>query len=282
MAKRQNQTPRDPLTDYKRVIHCLDSRYKSKVYLCKEDKFIFENLCKIFTNLQSPPERPDACAFFDNTLYLLEHFEFDNSDIVEKTQLNGNVVQVGSRQTCTMGHNEKEFGKKLSPFNPVIIEKESVERNGHYYVKNLLTQFYKHAEKIPEYKKCFEGSPLKIQQIKIGFIIEDVSLFGSRFYGERDGIQGLYEVCPIFSKEMLDAFEQTQELDFIITTPKANRTDGVMGFASRQAIPVLRHLEYCVENIGWFQYQDNYLMMQDVYFKKVDQDGNMVILDKLG
>ena len=196
--------------DFDNVIRCLNNNPKG--ILCNQnDATYLQELNLYFPLLKASQKRPDAYAVRDNNLLLLEHFQFDNSKITNK----------GSNQNRISAETQRVFQKSFEDGNNFALLCENVSKNGQYYIKNFQKQFNNHAQNIQGYKIDIQKElNMDFERFLMGFIIEDSSPLGSVYYNS-----GLKCVDLTFSKEFLDLFENTTDLDFVIFAMTGNNNN---------------------------------------------------------
>ena len=231
--------------DFEKVKECI-LRMKSNIHGFNEDAQLCKLLYKSVPDLQYD-ERPDAYAVIDDTLLLIEHFTFDNSPIRDRA---------GSDLRRVQSENNKKIYKKLDemPFSKIyeniegrgiVVEKESVAQSSDYYVDNLTKQFLNHAGKIPTYKEHIAKKYSQpFQKTIMGFVIEEVSTFGSTFVEK--GQQ--YNVDLKQTKEFLDLFESQKDLDFVLYTISLHNGFTYQSIISRKTLSFHREEQYEVKS----------------------------------
>lgn len=227
--------------DFKSVLRCLHNNPEGIECLAGDESFLF-NLKPYFSVLTPTKNRPDAYAVINDSVLLLEHFQFDNSQVVRK----------GSKQNLTAAETDRKIDKLLSKEDFAVLN-EYIEKCGIYYVGNLRKQFDAHAKKIYEYKKDIQTETNQVfSSCLMGFIIEDASILGSVYFDN-----GLKYVDLVFSKEFLDLFEQTTNLDFVIFAMTGNEENKVLSFISRKTIEEHRKNQIEVSKIQEFSFKNS-------------------------
>ena len=227
--------------DFDSILKCLYNNNEG-IECLEEDKPLLNSLILFFSKLQSSNNRPDAFAENETTLFLLEHFQFDNSKLNKK----------GSIQNQTSALSNKKICDILKTQNYAMVN-ENVKKSGFYYIRNFQKQFNSHAEKIDSYK-------LEIQKIKqkqydkyiMGFVIEDSSPLGSIYFSDKT----VKSLNLLYAKEFLDLFEKTTNLDFVIFAMTGNVSNKILSFISRNTIPIFRKYQIVVANIQKFLFED--------------------------
>ena len=215
------------MSAFQKLIVALN-KHKNNLYGYTMDDFDYYNkVSAIWQNLQSPPKRPDGYAFSDGTLLLLEHFEID------ATQTKRKGGSEGQRNNDT---TEKAIELQLkSSDKAVALEKEL--RSGEFYVENAIRIFKKHADKIEEYIKALKILvESEVNEVMCGFVIEDASKLG--FHETHRNGDELIDISLdiVKSKEFLNLFEETEELDFVLFTTTTYENKGYQVFLSRNGI----------------------------------------------
>lgn len=199
----------------------------------------YQKVNSLWKNIQSPPRRPDGYVFENGVLLILEHFEFDSSEITEH----------GSEEQFINSDTEEQLEQQIRDIGIGVVT-EHVARSGKFYVDNFTKSFVKHAKKIDTYKENL--LPLiagEIKEIIVGFVVEDASklgfvatlLEGNKIKDKRIDI--------IQSKEFLDLFEETPKLDFVLYTTTTYEHNGYQVFLSRNDILEARKGQIVVSEI---------------------------------
>lgn len=232
--------------DFESIMRCLTIDPKGIVYL-PEDKTYLEFLLTFFPTLQPAKKRPDAYSIKDDTVLLLEHFEFDNSKTTRK----------GSEQNIKDAKIQRALDNNLT-LSTMISER--VEKTGPYYVKSLEEVFLSHANNIGNYKKEINAEMgIVFNNYITGFVIEDASSFGSSYYDQTNG--AYTRVNMLYAKEFLDLFEKTPQLDFVIfAITKSNYQNNGIFFISRNTIEEYRKKQIEVSKIKRFLFEDEIYM----------------------
>lgn len=226
--------------DFEALKNCLN-RGKNYTHGMAQDKSFCEFIYDSLPYLQYD-ERPDAFAVIDNTLLLMEHFTFDNSQIIENAGLNlrrqQKITKINlDRKLDAMSfHSYNKFQAR-----GVVVEYENIKASSEFYIENFKKQFIKHANKIEEYKKEITSKiNASYNKILVGFIVEEVGSFGS-FFRENHKI---FYVDLINTKEFLDLFEAQKNLDFVIFAPSLENGVKFQSFISRNSIKKVREYQY--------------------------------------
>lgn len=158
----------------------------------------------------------------------------------------------GSLQNQTAAKTDRELNNLLTDKEFAIVN-ESVEKCGLYYIENFQKQFDSHVKNIDSYKlEIQEESKKKYDKYLMGFIIEDSSPLGSVYF---DG--GLKCVDLVYSKEFLDVFEQTPQLDFVVFAMTGNEDNRILSFISKNTISLHRERQITVSSISKFLFENS-------------------------
>jgi len=198
-------------------------------------------------------ETPDGYSVIDDTIYILEHFEFDST---VATKSKGSKTR---RETDRIG---KDFGKtNPSSANKSVLVKESynINHSASNYIKNFLINANKHYTRIDSYIKNLDEQKKmgNIKNIKTGFFIEDKTILGN-VYCERVKVENLKvknipetKIAPTilcFTKQFLDWFTEKKKLDFCLCA--SNYGDKhFLWFINRESINEYRKHEVNMESI---------------------------------
>ena len=231
--------------DFENVIKCIDSNTQ-EITCCSADKEYLEGLKNnYFPNLKPCKKRPDAHSIVDNTILLIEHFEFDSSKPTSK----------GSIQHKISAQTDREIESILFNDDFAVVA-ECVEKNGKYYVDNFSKQFKHHLSRIDEYKIDIQIElSTKFSNFLVGFVIEDSTCFGSTYYDK-----GIKYVDLTLCKEFLDLFENTQGLDFVFFTSAKNDGTRFASFVFKDSISEHRLHQIEVSKISKFLYNDSFCL----------------------
>ena len=238
--------------DFYNILKCLSVNHEGIEYFQKDESLLL-TLKEYFPTLKPTSNRPDSYSIVGDKILLLEHFQFDNSRIIKK----------GSKQNLIFADTDRKLDKSLSNQNLVVLN-EYVEKCGKYYVDNFIKQFTSHATKIDDYKKAIQlETKQTFSSCLVGFIIEDASLFGSFYFDNTIKCVNL-----LHTKEFLDCFEKTTNLDFVIFAMTGNENNKILSFISKQTINEHRKNQIEVSRIKNFCFQNSFCASTILYIPK--------------
>ncbi|MBE5763241.1 MAG: hypothetical protein E7338_03340 [Clostridiales bacterium] len=214
---------RDPQRDFKRILNCFECCENGISYEPADSAYI-KYVLRLFPNLKPTNNRPDAYSITDNTLLLLEHFQFDN----------GSISRKGSKQITDQIAIDKKINKELLSGKDLVMVNQQTIRSGKLYIDNYMKQYNEHIANVDAYKLEMQIE-LKQQfdNILVGFVVEDVSPLGSSYFdGKWKGVDLTY------TTEFLDAFEESS-LDFVFAFMTDAGDNNIASFISKQS--VLQH-----------------------------------------
>lgn len=153
-------------------------------------------------------ERPDMIAFDMNNLIILEHFRFDGTHEARKGGMEGlreeNELEQSFQSLC-----DGQTSTAIQVYS--ISRKETPED----YTRNLTKHYNAHYRRIPEYiARVITEKELQSHRISVGFFIENDYPPLYRAYsitGQQIGMVHLFD-----TKQFLDLFEDSPELDFVL------------------------------------------------------------------
>lgn len=231
------------LEDFDNVIRCINNNPLGISYLVQDHDFLTTLNTLYFPYLKPCQKRPDAYATSDDTLLLVEHFEFDSSKPTSK----------GSVQRQTSAQTDREIAKILCEDNYAVVT-ETVNKSGKYYIDNFSRQFHNHCTRISEYITDMQTElSAHYSNTIVGFVIEDSTPLGSVYF---DGEMKCVDLT--FSKEFLDLFEKSQDLDFVIFAMTGNDNNKLLSFISKSTIEEHRKNQIEVENIDKFLFENSF------------------------
>ena len=229
--------------DFYDVLRCLQNNPVG-IECAEKDYTILDSIHLYFSNLTPTINCPDAYSIKGNSILLLEHFQFDNSKI----------VRGGSKQKITSAETERALEKKFESNKSFAVVEEIVAKNGKFYIENFQKQFNNHAQKIEHYKVEIQKElNKKFESFLVGFVIEDSSPLGSCYYNN-----GMCCVNLIKSKEFLDLFESTRNLDFVIFAMTGNINNKTLCFISQNTIKDYREKQIEISKIEEFLFQNSF------------------------
>lgn len=137
---------------------------------------------------------------------IIEHFQFDASK--EKSNKGMQGISLENK----LLEKQKTFFTPTNP-EPESIESISYKETTEDYLKNISKVFMSHYNSIPAYKKSLMDNGIinKTSKIYMGFFIENRK---PPIYYSKD--HKITEVMLLDTKQFLDIFEHSLELDFIL------------------------------------------------------------------
>lgn len=228
------------MRDFDNVLRCIYGRWNYHKLDEEELRWVVD----IISNLSPTNTRPDAIAYKNDDLLLIEHFEFDNSKATKK----------GSKQHLADVESYREKSKTINDLG--VIEQE-VKRNGKYFIENFSLQFNKHYPKIGEYRETVEQQLGKtFKNVKTMFVIEDSSPLTSVY------LQNFKPVMLnlVHCKEFLDLFEICEKLNYVLFVSKRSLHNSITMFVSKCSLPYLRSIQIEGVNIRNFCFEKQYIL----------------------
>ena len=170
-------------------------------------------------------DNPDGYSKIDNTILIMEHFQFDATK---------NSVKKGSTSQREYARIDRENKKK---------DVMHCEINYENYKNNLLKTFDEHYKKIENYKKnLIKELNLKCNSVfKVAFFIEDTTPLGCVDIDTRK------IVYPIFCRELITSYEKADNLDYIFSFNEVGSEKHVL-FTNKSSISELKSNSLCSEN----------------------------------
>lgn len=161
-------------------------------------------------------DAPDMYLVDNDTVYIIEHFEFDCFKRTKK----------GSAYRRREAIIDKEFDK-IEPseegitFHAVIQEESSYK----FFLDNIKTYFDYHYNRIPNYIENLKNKGIirKNDRVKIIFFIEDVSPLGTIVFDRKRG--SMEPVILASSKEFLEYYKSKPNVDYIISCSQCEKYD---------------------------------------------------------
>lgn len=184
-------------------------------------------------------DSPDLYVKIDNTVYIIEHFEFDCFRSTKK----------GSKYRVEEARIERGF-KKIEPTTTGTISRDTIDAVSSYsdYINNVTKLFNNHSGHIPEYiNHLKERNIIKPgDMIKVVFLIEDVSPLGTTAYERGEGYSGkMVPITLASSVEFLELMEKDPSVDYVLACSKIDDYDYIW-FIDRDEIE-----EYKKEKIDY-------------------------------
>lgn len=165
---------------------------------------------------------PDGYFYDENskTLYLYEHFEFDCSRETRKgSKLRQNSAKVNADEqrkinACEDGIEIVSCVAQCNPVNNTFVVGADGDKFRDNYIENFTNHFNEHYKELEGYKKdCIEKIGDTPEKYVVSFVIEDITLFGTRF---SNGKRGMGEpVHPFIAQQVLETLKSS-DIDFII------------------------------------------------------------------
>ena len=171
-----------------------------KVYYLPEQENDFFKTVEFFNSGILCFDRPDGFCKKDNSVLIIEHFEFDSSNNTKKGSQN-------RQEEARISRREHE-STDISFIRDQINCNYSIEN----YIKNAKKFFDSHYNNIQEYKKNLKKEKIitDTTEVKTLFCIEDVTALGNYDINERTPVILLY--CDEFIEYVKDCLE----LDYIL------------------------------------------------------------------
>ena len=215
-----------------------------KKYVCGQEIVVFSNEeADIFTNICSnikPFERPDFISLVGDTLYIIEHFEFDSS---QRKKGSSTLRKEIFRDDKNVDEYFKDHNKDDS-YVGALYYKTSPEM----YLKNLFSTFDEHYLKIDSYiEHCKEKYVFK--NINIVFFIVDRTICGN--YVEFNG--SYYCASPFRSKEFEEFLKNKKKVDYILVSCEGNNNTQQTSFCSSKLL-----LTQKIEKVYFRQAMENH------------------------
>ena len=170
-----------------------------------------------------PYEKPDFISLVGDTLYLIEHFEFDAS----LRKKNSSTL----REALADDNRKIDNFFKEHPNNEMYCGSLSFKANAEIYLNNLFSSFNKHYKKIESYKDKVKKE-FKFKECKIVFFIVDHTICGN--FALLD--TGVESVNPILSKEFEEFLVDKNDVDYLLIGVENNNNGTITCFCSRKAM----------------------------------------------
>lgn len=150
-------------------------------------------------------DAPDLIILSNGSCLIVEHFEFD----CYKNN------RSGSENRKEQARVEKVF-RNAAPHKKGKLVHDVINGTSSYnqYIKNITEVFSEHYKRIPNYKSnLIENGFIRADtQIKMSFLIEDVSPLGTMAYCD----DTLQPIVLALSKEFLGLMHESPDVDFVI------------------------------------------------------------------
>lgn len=165
-------------------------------------------------------EHPDAFYYDEklDILYIYEHFEFNCSPAKKHSSKLKESFSKSNKLEENVINKRKDYEiisyieQGYSDNNVFHIGKDG-DKYRDNYIKNFLYSFNKHNLQIAKYKKdCILKIGKEPKKIIISFVIEDVTIFGTRFKNGKDIGD---RVNPLVTKEFMEILYQS-DVDYLI------------------------------------------------------------------
>jgi len=197
-------------------------------------------------------EPPDGYSIIDDTLYIVEHFEFDSTEFSEKKT---KTKKKGSETRAEDSRIEREFHKAISAattMEGLFKDSYNVCHSSQNYVANAARNITTHYNKIDSYIENLRTASILNdgQIVRTGFFIEDTTVFGN-IYIKRDKENPYAQQVPIIlcqTKQFLDLFSTYTKLDFCFCANNYG-SNYFLSFINRESIPEYRKIEIDMEKI---------------------------------
>lgn len=172
---------------------------------------------------------PDFVALGEKKAIILEHFEFDCYPVNKK----------GSQNQQEQARIDRKR-KSLPIPKEGLVYQDTIQGQSSYedYVKNLTRNFKSHYKKIETYKQNIlnDGLINSETEIKVAFLIEDVSPLPCSYIDRSNGRAQMALIDLAHSPEFLELFEQSPNVDFIISCSTTGKENWVW-FIDRTRLP---------------------------------------------
>lgn len=231
--------------DYNKVVKCLTIDPQGILCVKEDEEFLKYLFANFIYKIEPPLKRPDAYAVNGKELLLLEHFQFDNSKATSK----------GSKQFRLDANIDRYLAKEIQKSqDKTAICSSYVEKSGALYCDNFIKQFNNHYNNINEYKNTMQNElNTNFEKIHVGFVIEDASSLGSCYYDET--VYGLSSLNLLYTKEFLDVFAKSTDLDFVFFAMTGNMDNLLSSFISRNTISVFQKKQINAKDISEFAFR---------------------------
>lgn len=209
-------------------------------------KYLINNLNRITLF-----ERPDGYLVSADTVYIIEHFEFDSSEVLK-----------GSTSRIELGRTEREFEKYPVDSRVPYSDELNITQSINNYMDNAIQNMRNHYKNIQKYKEnLFDLGDVENKSFKVGFFIEDKTVLGSHCKTNR----GFQALSLVDCQQFLDEFENCTELDFCICANRFTSGDmfslfgaaprstmrGQLYFLSKASLHIYREKQKSISDIEY-------------------------------
>lgn len=191
-------------------------------------------------------DRPDAYIKINNTVYIIEHFEFDNSKKVRAGSKSRKEVNEAGNKLKALPYTTKSYACDLRS-----------KASGQYYIENAINNFTSHYGNIGAYIKNLESKRIvtPLTSVKIGFFIEDATLLGNLYQLNTDSFPaGPRPLLLPFCKQFLDMFEQCPNLDFCFCASSNPPRHKRIWYIDRSSLRSFRSEQIDIGNIKFIEF----------------------------
>ena len=214
-----------------------------KIYHLQEQEKDFIEMNEFFNNGISCFDRPDGFCQKENSVLMIEHFEFDSSRNSSKGSKNRQEEARVSRQI-----NNSD--------NVAIIHDEiHCEYAIHNYIENAKKFFDAHYRNLKEYREHLEHESIinsTTKQVKTLFCIEDVTLLGNFDINKNKPI------ILLDCEDFIEHIKHCTELDYILCFSSFG-SETYTWFASLKHILEYKNFAYKKEELNIADFQPKIL-----------------------
>lgn len=206
-------------TDLSKVKRCLINSDRP-ILFCGDSSEWLDKLYSNIDKLKSPSERPDAYLVDGKNVFILEHFQFDN----------GYSDKHGSQLKRELNNIDKKLNSSNEHLGCFDV---NIDKTSEFYVNNFKNNFTSHILKLEAYKEnILKELDTKPESIIMGFIIEDISMFGASF---RDSNNNMKIVNFLRTQTFYDLFIESQ-LDFVLLAVTNAFDDNFNSYITRNCL----------------------------------------------
>lgn len=168
-----------------------------------------------------PCDGPDSYIKLNEKVLIIEHFQFT---CYKKSKRKGDIQEIESDRIDRLGDG-------LS-----YDEKMKLTSGGKCYLDNATSSFDKHYQKTQKYiTKCISlSNGISESDIKVCFLIDDVSIVGSSYLDRSSGV--LYRANIANCMEFLNHFRKHPRVDWILSGSRNDTEDHQVWFVSQKYI----------------------------------------------